>query len=634
MVEAIGVSELYNCLRKWLEYCLSNGGHSAFDPHAISDAGNKRLKLNNLKHVQRRILEYYSGTLHISLDKYPPLDITRIAEQGSEVDLARLLQLVLGIAIHCDGKEQYIQDIMGMDQEVQHVVMGAIQQLMTLESPSVVAGEEYKELEEEHRQVTAEGNLRSVVEEKSDLVSELENVRAQLKEAQSSFSDSTAAKVQQLHRQFEAAKLDKLQRDDLKAHTRELEAQVEGFQQKIQELTAANEEIPILKDSLEEMKYLDSKVKNYETVINQYKKKLGKRNVDAIAMMCCHGIRGCAGDEEADEGSGREEYCISATKHGSGGGTTEDTATHQQKWRSISKGCVGGKCGEGSGLSSQEAEDKSLELEGVRAELMRVQKERDTLQNVALGESLGAYVPQAEMLPDTIQPSADQSQGIMSLEGTSAVTDHPDLGFVEAFTPELKEKMAKLEKENEILLRRLEVGNPLNTAARSEDIVAKMHVDQLRAESLLSSEKLATLESANKELKLQLANVEVMKQTRDAEIEKYKKYLNKAKTIIEGFGDKSKSSVDNSAEMQNLKTQLIDRERQIEKLQKANEQDRLSWAKEEEMILSAWYQLGLKMHQKYSQERVMSQGSFLAQQREALYKRPPPVVSATVNTPG
>lgn len=60
--------------------------------------------------------------------------------------------------------------------------------------------------------------------------------------------------------------------------------------------------------------------------------------------------------------------------------------------------------------------------------------------------------------------------------------------------------MAKLEKENEILLRRLEVGNPLNTAARSEDIVAKMHVDQLRAESLLSSEKLATLESANKEL--------------------------------------------------------------------------------------------------------------------------------------
>ena len=26
-------------------------------------------------------------------------------------------------------------------------------------------------------------------------------------------------------------------------------------------------------------------------------------------------------------------------------------------------------------------------------------------------------MPQAEMLPDTIQPSADQSQGIMSVEG-------------------------------------------------------------------------------------------------------------------------------------------------------------------------------------------------------------------------
>lgn len=30
----------------------------------------------------------------------------------------------------------------------------------------------------------------------------------------------------------------------------------------------------------------------------------------------------------------------------------------------------------------------------------------------------------------------------------------------------------------------------------------------------------------------------------------------------------------------------------------------------------------------------MLQGSFLAQQRQALYKRPPPVVSAAVNTPG
>lgn len=83
--------------------------------------------------------------------------------------------------------------------------------------------------------------------------------------------------------------------------------------------------------------------------------------------------------------------------------------------------------------------------------------------------------------------------------GPSAAIDQPDLAFVEAYTPELKEKMAKLEKENEILLRRLEVENPFNTTG-SEGIVSKMHIEQLRAESLLSAEKLISLESTNKEL--------------------------------------------------------------------------------------------------------------------------------------
>lgn len=395
---------------------------------------------------------------------------------------------------------------------------------------------------------------------------------------------------------------------------------MEGFQQKIQELAAENEQIPILKDSLEEMKYLDSKVKNYENVINQYKKKLEDAQEMRRQMKALEEKTTAYLQQNMD----LEEELRRLSN------TSSEVEKYKQRMQVLEKELAHEKLKLLE--SSQETEDKSLELEGVRAELMRVQKERDDLQNMALGESLGAYVPQVEMLPDaTIPLSADRSH---FNQGPSAVMDHPDLGFVEAFTPELKEKMAKLEKENEILLRRLEVGNPLNTAARSEDVVAKMHIDQLRAESLLTSEKLASMESANKELKLQLASVEVMKQSRDAEIEKYKKYLNKAKTIIEGFGDKSKSSADSTVEVQNLKTQLIDRERQIEKLQKANEQDRLSWAKEEEMILSAWYQLGLKMHQKYSQERVMSQGSFLAQQRQALYKRPPPVVSASVNTPG
>ena len=39
----------------------------------------------------------------------------------------RLLQLVLGCAVHCDEKEEYIKKIMGLEEHVQTGVMQCIQ---------------------------------------------------------------------------------------------------------------------------------------------------------------------------------------------------------------------------------------------------------------------------------------------------------------------------------------------------------------------------------------------------------------------------------------------------------------------------------------------------------------------------
>ncbi len=102
--------------------------------------------------------------------------------------------------------------------------------------------------------------------------------RQSLREAQTSAGISSGAKVQQLQRQLESTKAERLrlesERDDLKHHVEEIEAKVLEVNQRNLELLHENEEIPILRDSLEEMKYLESEVKNYEAVISQYKKKL------------------------------------------------------------------------------------------------------------------------------------------------------------------------------------------------------------------------------------------------------------------------------------------------------------------------------------------------------------------------
>lgn len=52
-----------------------------------------------------------------------------LAESMDETELSRLLQLVLGCAVSCDRKQFYIEQIMSLEESVQHVLMNAIQEV-------------------------------------------------------------------------------------------------------------------------------------------------------------------------------------------------------------------------------------------------------------------------------------------------------------------------------------------------------------------------------------------------------------------------------------------------------------------------------------------------------------------------
>ena len=70
-------------------------------------------------------------------------------EHQNSTELGRLLQLILGCAVSCDAKQEYIQRIMALEESVQHVVMTAIQELMTKETPTAGSGEPYSEIGEQ-----------------------------------------------------------------------------------------------------------------------------------------------------------------------------------------------------------------------------------------------------------------------------------------------------------------------------------------------------------------------------------------------------------------------------------------------------------------------------------------------------
>ena len=52
------------------------------------------------------------------------------AEKEDEKEMSKLLQLVLGCAVNCDQKQEYIQKIMGLEEKVQHSVMISIKEVV------------------------------------------------------------------------------------------------------------------------------------------------------------------------------------------------------------------------------------------------------------------------------------------------------------------------------------------------------------------------------------------------------------------------------------------------------------------------------------------------------------------------
>lgn len=93
---------------------------------------NWRLKVSNLKKVTSSSMEYYSDSLNLALTDFTAPDVVKIAEKHDLVELGRLLQLILGCAVNCAQKQNYITQIMSLEESLQCSIMNALQELETV----------------------------------------------------------------------------------------------------------------------------------------------------------------------------------------------------------------------------------------------------------------------------------------------------------------------------------------------------------------------------------------------------------------------------------------------------------------------------------------------------------------------
>lgn len=93
---------------------------------------NWRLKVSNLKKVSAGAMEYYADCLQLQLHAGHAPDVLAIAEKQCDAELGVLLQLVLGCAVNCPDKQDYITQIMGLEESLQRNIMTALQELETV----------------------------------------------------------------------------------------------------------------------------------------------------------------------------------------------------------------------------------------------------------------------------------------------------------------------------------------------------------------------------------------------------------------------------------------------------------------------------------------------------------------------
>uniref|UniRef100_A0A8C1ANQ6 Calponin-homology (CH) domain-containing protein n=1 Tax=Cyprinus carpio carpio TaxID=630221 RepID=A0A8C1ANQ6_CYPCA len=639
---------------------------------------NWRLKVSNLKKILQSMMEYYHDVLGQQVcDEHVP-DVCLIGEMGDVTELGRLLQLVLGCAVSCDQKQEHIQQIMTLEESVQHVVMAAIQELLTKEPVEAGTPEtfgdfdsqsrKYYFLSEEtdnrdytHRCRELQQQVSVLMEEKSSLQVELQSLRERLNHSETPDVSSTITNKKLLLLQSQMEQLQEesyrleSSRDDLRVRADVLEREVTDLQLRNEELTSLAQEAQSLKDEMDILRHSSARVSRLEAMVETYKRKLEdlgdlRRQVRLLEERNhVYMQRTCELEEEQRRANTirsqldtykRQAHEMS-TKHSAEAMKAEkwqfeyknlndkyetllkereklicerDTlreTTEELRCAQVQQQCLTDSLSADSGaVGSLAAEIMPTEL---RDTVVRLQQENKTL---CVQEE--SYRHRLEDLQTQLEDS-QRSQNTLETQNRLSQQQISELSAqVEELQRALQEQDSKTEDPASsshvvlmlcvcvcVCLIREKLHEAHSDLQRKREVIDDLepHVDSNMAK------KIDELQEILKKKDEDMRRME----------ERYKRYVEKARTVIKTLDPKQKSSAP-PAEVQVLKNQLTEKDRKIQHLEHDFERTRSRHEQEEKLIISAWYNMGMALHQKVAGERSgpgsAPAQSFLAQQRQ------------------
>uniref|UniRef100_A0A7N6F885 Calponin-homology (CH) domain-containing protein n=1 Tax=Anabas testudineus TaxID=64144 RepID=A0A7N6F885_ANATE len=601
---------------------------------------NWRLKVSNLKKILKGILDYNQEILGQHINDFTLPDVNLIGEHSDAAELGRMLQLILGCAVNCEQKQEYIQTIMMMEESVQHVVMTAIQELMSKETPVTGGNDSYVDLDRQLKKTVEELNdalatkeeiaqrcreldmqVAALQEEKSSLLAENQVLMERLNQSDSIEDINSPAGRRHLQLQTQLEQLQEetfrleAAKDDYRIRCEELEKELLDVKSQNEELTSLADEAQSLKDEMDVLRHSSDKVSKLEATVEHYKKKL------------------------EDMGLLRRQNKLMEEKN------TVLMQTNVSLEEDLRK----------ANAAKAQLETYKRQVVELQNRLSEESKKADKMEfeYKRVKEKVDSLQKEKDVCKDSLKETIEELHCVQAQEGQLLKTDAfscPTCFYREHLIRlQHENKMLKLAQEgsdNEkiaLLQSLLEDANRRKNELETENRSVKCIPEQSQVEELqktvqeqgskaddVSSEIFSIAKNSKTKMKccsLSAQRVEELEEAlkkKDDDMkqmeERYKKYLEKAKSVIRTLDPKQNQG--SGPEVQALKNQLQEKERMLHSLEVSSPATQRDY--EEKLIVSAWYNMGMSMQKKAAEDRLANSGSgqsFLARQRQATNTR-------------
>uniref|UniRef100_A0A8C3ATR3 Hook microtubule tethering protein 3 n=1 Tax=Cyclopterus lumpus TaxID=8103 RepID=A0A8C3ATR3_CYCLU len=583
---------------------------------------NWRLKVRTLLFVFLFILGQH-------IDDFTLPDVNLIGEHSDAAELGRMLQLILGCAVNCEQKQEYIQTIMMMEESVQHVVMTAIQEKTAEELNDALSTKE--EIAQRCRELDMQ--VAALQEEKSSLLAENQVLMERLNQSDSIEDINSPAGRRHLQLQTQLEQLQEetfrleASKDDFRIRCEELDKELVDLKSQNEELASLADEAQSLKDEMDVLRHSSDKVSKLEGTVEHYKKKLEdmgllRRQNKLLEEKNTVLMQSTVSLEE-------EIRKANATK-----GQLE---TYKRQVVELQ-----------TRLSeeSKKADKMEFEYKRVKEKVDSLQKEKDRMRTER--DSLKETIEELHCVQ--AQEGQLTSEHLIRLQHENKMlklaqegSDNEKIALLQSLLEDANRRKNELETENRLINQRLmeEQGqveelhkNLQEQGSKADDVSNDMLVLNTETSSFFSQYIFIAkdIQSLTKSLLCRCLSAQRVEELEDAlkkkdedmkqMEERYKKYLEKAKSVIRTLDPKQNQG--SGPEVQALKNQLQEKDRMLHSLEKEMDKTKTQRDYEEKLIVSAWYNMGMSLQKKAAEDRLANTGSgqsFLARQRQATSTR-------------